>query len=376
MALYTQNHLIQGKRMLARHRRVRGKNFTRLGDDATFICQQILKKTWTGVFYKTSLGHYPVFYARDFAMVVDALLELGYRDRVIKTLRYALTQYRRAAAITSFISSNNKPIQFPNVYSPDSVAYMLRSVAIVDDAQLTSRFKHFLQEQVNIFASQVVHPVTGEVKRHIHLQGMRDHSKRDSSCYDAVMCGVVSWAANKLGLKNPLIDIDYSDLIQQTYWTGTHFKDDQSSSSNPSHITADANIYPFWLRVCSDTNKLRTAICTMQFYKLDKPFPIRYVASSDYKGKTIFAECFVPNWEANAVWPMSGLPFIDIVSRVDKTRAKEYLLQYKKIIEQYGTLVEVFTQNAKPYKSWWYSADEGMIWAANYLVLAKRLLHS
>lgn len=377
MALYTKDHLIEAKRMLSRHRKVRGKHFTKVGAqgaDATSICEAIVEQTWTGVFYKTSLGHYPVFYARDFGMVVDALLELGHRDRVIKTLRYALTHYRRAGKITSFISQKGKAVQFPNVYSPDSVAYILRSVAVVHDEQLTMRFKSFLQQQVNEFAKTVVHPVTGEVKRHIHFQGMRDHSKRDSSCYDTVMCGVVSWAASKLGLQNPLEGIDYADLLEQTYWVGTHFRDDQSSSKNPSAITADANIYPFWLGVVKDEKKLQKVFSTMKFYGLDKPFPIRYVASSALKGKTILAEHFVPNWEANAVWPMSGLPFIDVVSQIDTQVAKKYLLQYKEKIENYGTFIEVFTQDSKPYSSWWYSADEAMIWAANYIVLAKRLL--
>jgi len=49
------------------------------------------------------------------------------------------------------------------------------------------------------------------------------------------------------------------------------------------------------------------------------------------------------------------------------------LNQYKEKIEHYGTFVEVYGKNGKPYSSLFFSADEGMVWVANYLHLENLL---
>ena len=95
--------------------------------------------------------------------------------------------------------------------------------------------------------------------------------------------------------------------------------------------------------------------------------------SNKQKGKTIFTEFLVKDWESTAIWPMSALPYIDIVSRVDKVKASYYLSQYTEQIEKYKTFIEVYTKKGVPYKSLFFSADEGMIWCANYLYLDKLL---
>lgn len=365
MKLITPELIFEGIHMFQRHLRVRGKHFKRLGKQANSICKKILKELYTGYFFQTSLGNYQHFYSRDFGMVTKSLLELGYRKEVESTLEYAMTQYQERNHIKTFITVLGKPVDFPNVYSPDSTAYMLYALRLANNKDLIEKYKPFLQQEVNKFYDVVVDKKTGLVKQNTHFGGMRDYSKRDASCYDTVMCAVVQREATLLGLKNPLIDYDYKKLLMKYYWTGSYFRDDASSNT----LTADANIYPFWLGIIDDKKILETVIKSMQEEGLDKPFPIKYVSSTSKKGRTIGAEIFVPNWEANSIWPMSGLPFIDIVSKVDKQLAKKYLQKYKEQIEKYGTFIEVYDKKGKPYKSLFFSADEGMIWCANYLYL-------
>lgn len=354
--------LLEGIHMFRRHLRVRGKHFRRLDGDATQICQQTLDELYTGYFYRTSFGNYPHFYARDFGMVVKALLFLRKRKEVVSTLRYALEQYKEFGAIKTFITILGKPLNFPSVYSLDSTAYMLYALALVDDKDLVDEFKDFLQEEVNKFYEVVVDKDTGLPKRRKHFGSMRDHSKRDASCYDAVMCAVVQREAKRLGLSYEG-NYDYRVLIVKNYWTGKFFRDDLVSD----HLSADACIYPFWLGIIDDKKMLRTTIQSIQDQKLDIPFPIKYVQKDS--GHKIFEEIFVPGWQDNSVWPMSGLPFIEVVSMVDKERAKKYLKQYKEKIEEHATFIEVYAPDGKPYKSWFFSADEGMLWCANYLFL-------
>ena len=367
---YTKEHLVEAKRMLLRHFKVKGKHFRRLKGNDEEISEKIIEQLWTGKYYKTSLGHYPGFYARDFGMCIDSLLKLGKKKRVLQTLNYALSHYEKYGAIKTFINVKGKPVDFPNIYSPDSLAYMLRSVRVVKNKELRERFKPFLQREVYRFYNEAIQKITGEIKRKIHFGGMRDHSKRDSSCYDNVMAGVVSREADLLGLDNPLKRFNYEKILIEKFWTGEYFRDDQSSKT----LSADANIYPFWLDIIKNKQKLVKTIISIKKENLDKPFPIKYVSKNKKKGKTIFAERLVEDWESDAIWPMSGLPYTDIVSRVDKKIARKHIDQYRRLIEHYGTFLEVYDRKGKPYHSKVYSCDEGMIWVANYLVMKRKLL--
>ncbi|MCF7798545.1 hypothetical protein K9M74_01440 [Candidatus Woesearchaeota archaeon] len=367
MGILIYDHLREGRRMFFRHLRVRGKRFYSFTGNANQIGKQILDTLWNGQYFRTSLGNYPVFYARDFGMAIQSLLELGYKEKVRKTLDYAMNCYMSHGGITTYIATSGKPVNFPNVYSPDSVAHMFRSLAILNDKELIATYKDFLQYELDKFYKTATFQITGEIKRFMHFGGMRDHHKRDGSCYDTVMAAIISREAEHLGLQNPFKRFNYSEIIIDQFWNGIYFNDDRSTKT----LTADANIYPFWYGIIEDKTKLTSVIHAMQKLNLDKPFPIKYIAEGHPKGKTIFVEFLVRNWESQSIWPMSGLPYIDILGDIDADKAHMHLEQYKRLIEDYGTFLEVYGGNGKPFKSAVYSSDEGMIWVAQYLLLAK-----
>ena len=347
--------------MFTRHLHVRGKHYTRVGKTAEEICTNTLEQLWNGRILQTSLGHYPQFYARDFGMVVESLIDLGHKDACEATMTYALSHYKAAGEVTTHLSITGKALSFPSVYSPDSLAYFLKSYRVVF-GKLRPEDKAFLQEAVKKFCTTVLDK-EGKVKRQTHFGGMRDHAVRDASCYDTVMTAVVQRESKLLGLDFAHKDVDYAKMLIDDYWTGTHFKDDMSNET----MTADACIYPFWHSIITDKALLRQTITSMQQAKLDRPFPIKYVPSAQEQGKSIWQNIFVPDWEADSVWPMSGLPFIDLVMQIDQKKARYYHIQYRKLIQKYGTFIEVYGRNGKPYTSLVYSADEGMIWCAHWL---------
>lgn len=351
----------EGWRMFKRHLKVRGKQYTRIGKHAEEICKNTLEQLWNGRIMQTSLGHYNQFYSRDFGMVIPALLELGYKDACKATMEYALSAYKERGEITTHISVDGKALRFPNVYSPDSVAYFLKSYRLVF-GKTRKEDKTFLQQQVKHFCTTVLDN-EGKIKRGVHFGGMRDHAVRDASCYDTVMAAVVQRECASLDLPFMHPQTDYAKILIDDYWTGSYFQDDSENKT----MTADACIYPFWHGIIKDEEKLRKTVKTMQAAKLDRPFPIKYVATAQDQGKNIWQNIFVPGWEADSIWPMSGLPFIDIVAKIDKKQAKYYHIQYRKRIQKYGTFIELYDRKGKPYTSLVYSADEGMIWCANWL---------
>ncbi|MBN1274835.1 hypothetical protein JXA12_00875 [Candidatus Woesearchaeota archaeon] len=353
----------EGVRMYRRHLHVKNKYFKRFTGDATSICHAILAQLWNGRYLRTDLGNYPQFWARDFGMTLPALLKLGMREESRATLAYALNRYEEAGRITTHLTPAGKPISFPQAYSPDSAAYLLRSVRILGDEKLLKKHKGFLQRETRRFAEEALGK-DGRVKRKKHLGGMRDHAIRNASCYDTVMAAIMQQECALLGLRYKHAKTDYKKVLINDYWTGTHFKDDVTNDT----LTADANIYPFWLGIINDQEKLRQAVRSMQLAGLDKPFPIKYVKHREEQGKSIWQNLFVKDWEADSVWPMSGLPYIDLVAKVDEERARKHVRQYERLIRKHGTFLEVYDREGKPYTSRFFSTGEGMIWCAQWLM--------
>jgi hypothetical protein len=73
---------------------------------------------------------------------------------------------------------------------------------------------------------------------------------------------------------------------------------------------------------------------------------------------------------------MLGIAYIDIVSRLDKKLAEEYLEQYRRLILKYQCFIEVYYNHKssfEPYKSIFFVSDDSILWACMYLDLKKRL---
>ncbi|MBW2983374.1 hypothetical protein KY327_03645 [Candidatus Woesearchaeota archaeon] len=360
--------VLEGWRMYKRHRRVKRHGYVRQGYKAEDVCKNTLEKLWNGTYIQTSLGNYTQFYSRDFGMAAESLKKLGYAKRGLATVKYALEKYEQAGKVTTHLSPKGKALNFPGAYSPDSFAYLLISVRVFGGREMGKKHKPFLQAETDRFCEQALDE-QGLIRRKKHFGGMRDHAVRDASCYDTVMAGVVQRECKKLGLDYRFPKIDYGEVLVDEYWNGEWFDDDKNNKT----LTADANIYPFWHGLIKDKTKLQKVLKHMRRKKMDRPLPVRYVATREEEGKTIWQNILVPGWEADCVWPMSGLPFIDITSDVNEKKAKEYHDQYCKMLEKHGTLIEVLDKKGKPYKSRYYSADEGMIWSAHWLRQATTL---
>ena len=335
---------------------------------ASDICKAIVEDCWNGKYFRNSAGHYAEFWARDFGWCCESLLKLGHRNRVLKTLDYALERYSRNGIITSTISPSGKCFNFPDYYSPDSVAYMFRSLRLAKASNLVKKFKLFLQRQVDIFYNKVIDQNTGLVKRKTNFSGMRDYAIRDSSCYDNVISAMLSEELDKLGFKNPLRKHKIKDKLKKQFWTGRYFLDD---SSGALHITGDANLFPFYFGLF-DKKMMKSAFASMQRAKLDMPFPLKYM-SGRAEEKMIVYELFVPGWEKNCIWAHMGLLYLQLLLKLDKKKAAVHKAAYAHLIEKYRTFYELYLPNGRPYRSLFYHADEAMLWAANYLVLEGKL---
>ena len=323
----------------------------RFSGSAKSICEQIVKTCWNGRYFQNSLGNYREFWTRDFGFSVEALLKLGYRKEVLLTLSYALERFAKHGRIETTITPRGRPVSFPALPSPDSVALLLHSLKQAKATALVKQYRYFLEQELKRMSTLVSR---GLVREDVQLSGMRDYAVRHSSCYDNAMMLFMANLARSLKLKHaPPMN---KQRFLKTFWNGEYFKDDVQRN----HFTADANILPFWTEVVTDKKHFEKV--KPQLSVLGCPFPMKYTASDSHK-KMRFPELFVPNWEHDTIWSNLGMLTIDTIAKFDKPR--EVAKVYAKTVERDGTLYELFTPDgAKPYRSWAYFADEGMLWAA------------
>lgn len=324
--------------------------------NAEKICKQIIDDCWNGTYYETSTHHYREFWARDFGYCAEHLMSLGKREQVLKTLDYALSRYTKTG-INTTISRRGTPFSFPNVYSPDSIALFFHALRVANATDLVSKHHDYLQHELNTYADTVLK--NGRVKRHHHFSGMRDHARHDSSCYNHCMSILLARESTKLGFHFPYSERELIKTLEE-YWTGTHYKDDRANTE----ASGDANTLPYWLGI---KKHFRQSLKTIQEQGLDAPVPLAY---ANHKCTHMLkTEWLVPGWQHHTRWPFLGLLWSHAVKKNKPALAQQYKKQYAELIERDGTLYEIYTPEGKPYKSLFYHADEGMLWASMWLTL-------
>jgi len=367
--------LREGLRIFYRNIKVKIRGLERYSGDDEEICQNIINSCYDSKkgYFRASSGNYIAFYSRDFGWCIDSLIRLGYEKEVEKTLEYALRYYSNSGSIHVAINREGIPYNFPDVYSPDSVAYMFRSLRISKSRRLLKRYRSFLDSELKKFEINVIDKDKGIVKEET-FSGMRDHVICKASCYDMIMACMLCDEVEKINkimgegfLNNILKKYDLKKNLMKYYWSGRYFKDAPNSDLCSGH----SNVYPYFLGLIDDQNMIKSSMKNIQSNKLDKPLPLRY--GHDDKTKFIALEFFAKDWEKDTAWAMLGMAYIDVLYDVDKKRAKDEILKYQNNIESNKGFVELYDHKSRPYKSLFYTSDNSMLWASMYLDLKNRM---
>lgn len=361
-------------RMFRRASHVRKRGFRTYTGTPEQICRTILDDAYDSRtnHYRVSDGHFQDFYVRDFALIAEDLVRLGYADRVRSTISYALNCFVTADRVTTSIAPGGRAFNFPR-YGPDSLALLLRTIRVTKNNKLARKHHAFLQKEIERFASVVVDKKTLLPRTDKKFSSIRDHTARSASCYDASMVALVALEAPKLGLKFPYAFKNIQKALIETYWNGTYFFSD---TTKQAIVVGDANVFPFWTGVITDKRLLTQAFDSIRAAGLDDPFPLRYVSTLDAaREKTGWhiAAWLAPGYETDALWVHLGCAYLHVLIGHDPALTKKHLATYERLIKEHATFLELYAPDGQPYRTPLYVTDEAMSWCAMWLGLQKRL---
>ncbi len=157
-------HLQEACRVFKRARKVNKYGFNQINGDAESICREIVKNCWNGRYFLTSTGHFRQFWIRDFAICVEALIYLGYKEEVSKTLDYVLNIFDANNILTTCLTPKGQPLHVFN-YSPDSLPLLLMSIRLSESYDLLARYENFIRKQTEVYYDLVFDKLTGLVKK-------------------------------------------------------------------------------------------------------------------------------------------------------------------------------------------------------------------
>lgn len=327
------------------------------------ICEAIINDCWNGQFFQTSTTNFPQFWTRDFGWCIASLLKLGYRKEVHQTLRYALNRFVQHKKITTTITPQGEPYDFPNM-AIDSLPWLIHSIKISDFSY--HNYKNFLNKEILKYYKTVIDLDTKLVKKNKIFSSIKDFSIRNSSCYDNCMVALLAKDLATMKFINPFKGIFYKELIIENFWNGKFFFDDLNKKK---YVAGDANLFPFLLGIINDKEMLKSAIKFIEQEELDKPYPLKYTSIKDNKIKFIIQEVFLKDYESNSCWMHMGPLYVKLLSTINPNKAEEFKQKYTELIEKHGTFLEVLDSNGNPFKTPFYVCDRGMLWGANYLTL-------
>ncbi len=341
------------------------------GDSLESISRNILLSCYDSKkkYFRTSSGHFCQFYARDFGMCCASLIKLGFRNEVKNTLVYAMDIYIKNKKITTHITPSGKIVDFPS-NTPESAAYMLRSLLLLNDKELIKKYRFFFNELAEEFYEKYVDKETGLLRKDMFFSSMKDHSLRVSDCYNNCMLGMFVNDLKRIGIKCSLNRFNYKDLIYKYFWNGSYFLEDLSGKDV---VSGDANTFPFWTGLFDEEDIFKSCLKAIRSKKLDRPFPLKYTADEDVSDKMHFADLFVPGYERDTIWPHLGLCYMTVVRNYDLALLSKYVNLYSKEILKHGTFLEVYFSDGSPFRRPLYCCDQSMLWVAIFIDLKRSL---
>jgi len=349
-------HLI-GYRYFSTHTKIEGS--------AQEICEAIVEQCWNGTFYRTSTGNFDYFWIRDFAAVSESLCALGHQDRVIATLKWALTHYMNHDAITLCITPKGRLFNAPTS-GIDTLPWLIHAIWTAG-YELNPDERAFLISKLGEYQEDFIDPITGHLVSRIGFAELRDSVLYDRSAYAVALIGHMAKCCERLGLDEafPHTSAVYHDVLRTHYWNGHYFSADYKNQA----FSAESALMPFALGLIEDAEKLKETLDYIRDHRLASPYPMKYTDTPRSFRYRLWAKTIMRNYAGDTIWTWHGAYYLRLLRAQNHPETETQEKSFATMIEHHQTFPELLHPDGTLYKSFIYKSSEGMIWAALYVDL-------
>jgi len=106
--------------------------------DARAVCRAVLDACWDGTHVNASAGHFRQFWTRDLGFSAAALVRLGYRERVVSSLAWALDAWSVRGRITTTIFPGRRPADVYDM-GVDSLPWLMAALRAAGSRTMPAR---------------------------------------------------------------------------------------------------------------------------------------------------------------------------------------------------------------------------------------------
>ena len=349
------------------YRQIVNRHFGRIewfDGNARQIGEQIIERLWQGEFYRTSLGHFDFFWMRDFGTVARSLTAIGHKDKVQRTLNWALLNYMKANHVTQCIDKAGNAFNAPAKKSVDALPWLLHSL-VVCDYQLRPIERRFLNQRLAHF-TEVYLTEDGDLKCGVHFAELRDAVNYDRSAYAIAMIARMSVCAKALDLYFEFPVEVYQAILKKHYWNGHFFKADRVTNA----YSSESALMPFFHDIITDKKMVASTMDYINDRKLNKPYPLQYGEHADkFKYRPGMSNLIMPEYTGTTLWTWHATFYLHILWHYKRSEYGEQYRKFAELIERHGTYPELVNHDGSWYKAPFYMADPGMVWVALFLEL-------
>lgn len=330
---------------------------------------------WDGRIYRASPGHFDQFWTRDLGFSAPALCRLSeaHRTRVHRSLAWALRVWTgRRSHVTTTIHAYRRPIDV-FAYGVDSLPLLLAALRAAGANDLVERHREWLARELDHYVETVVDPSSGLVRSDRTYSAHRDTVINRSTAYGNSMVALLARTLADTGwLPSPLTDVlgpDHGRLLRERFWAGDRFRDALDGEAT----SGEANVWPFWTGVISDSPMLATALGTLAREGYASPLPLRYVTVRRPEHEVWVVRHLLPGYQGPAMWTSIGSMYLSLLRAVDPAAAARGIAAYGEWIARDGTFWEVVDEDGRCWVSprRLFIGEESMLWGAIYLDLLR-----
>lgn len=355
----------------AEYRQITNRYFgsiRRFDGNAKEICAQIVEEVGKGPFYRTSLGHFDFFWMRDFGTACKPLVRLGHQKNVHKTLRWALTHYRRAGIVKTCIDKSGNVFNAPDVRSVDALPWLLHSIHI-SGYPLNGLERTFLDKELARYRKMFLDPESGHLKS-MRFAELRDAVIYDRSAYAVTMVAVLARSAKLLKLEFPYASHRYRRELVNHYWNGRYFNADWKTNA----FSAECAVFPFYMGIVDDAEMFARTVKYIKHHKLDRPYPLKYTDQPHaFHHRFWMTWPFMPNYADTAIWSWHGVFYLHVLKRYKHPEYAAARSSFAQMLERHQTWPEMLNPDGSWYEAPVYKGDDGMVWAALFLDLPDKI---